>query len=83
MTDTPNPTDRPSDTRAAQDPEEGHSVRGEDRPAETRTYQGDGGSAPGRDRKLDYAPDGDEPEIAADDAGASAMAERAGRQAED
>lgn len=75
MTDTPHPTDRPSDTQAAHDSEEGHRVRGEGRPAEARTYQGDG--------RLDPAPDGDEPEIAADDAGATAMAERAGRQAED
>lgn len=56
MTHTPESARRPSDARAAHDPEEGRAVRG----------QGEADDAP---------------EIAADDAGASAMAERAGRQA--
>ena len=81
MPQTPDNRQSPSDTELAHQPNEGSSVRGRADPAEARSYQGDGGSAPGQDRQADYGADGDEPEIAADDAGASAMAERAARQA--
>lgn len=94
-----NPEDqRPSDTEASHQPNEGSSRRDPSLAGEARTYQGDGGEAEGRDRSLDYGDGPDpatadampdeatqerardiEPEIAADDAGASAAAEMMGK----
>ncbi len=94
-----NPEDqRPSDTEASHQPNEGSSQRDASLGGEPRTYQGDGGEADGRDRTLDYGDGPDpatadalpqeavqesgedlEPEIAADDAGASAAAEMMGK----
>lgn len=98
MADTQSENQRPSDTEASHQPNEGSSPRDPSLAGEPRTYEGQGGEASGRDRTQDYGDGPDpasadalpdeatrerardiEPEIAADDAGASAAAEMLGK----
>ena len=98
MPETPTEDQRPSDSEASHQPNQGPSPRDPSLADEPRSFRGQGGDASGRDRAMDYGDGPDpatadalpdeatrerardiEPEIAADDAGASAAAEMLGK----